>query len=118
MPSREKGVFSTTSLFLVDHIAQAEMGKIKCQGMLGKRDVEEGVVEILLIQARGEVEEKKVARGIGSEFRPDWLNRRAISKSMQCCFGSSKIEGATEVIHNFFFLWRRGFVGRLLWHES
>lgn len=111
MPSREKGVFSTTSLFLVDHIAQAEMGKIKCQGMLGKRDVEEGVAEILLIQARGEVEEKKVARGIGSEFRPDWLNRRAISKSIQCCFGSSKIEGATEVIHNFFFFVEKGFCG-------
>ena len=59
MLSREKGVFSMTSLFLVDHIAQAEMGKFNCRRMSGKRDVEEGVAEILLIQARGEVEEKK-----------------------------------------------------------
>ena len=113
MPSREKGVFSTTSLFLVDHIAQAEMGKINCQGMLGKRDVEEGVAEILLIQARGEVEEKKVARGIGSEFGPDWLNRGATSKSMRCCFESSKIEGAIGVIYNFYFVEKR-FYGEIV----
>ena len=107
MLSGKKGVFSMTSLFLADHIAQAEMEKINFQGMSRKRDVEEEVVDIFLIQARGEVEEKKVARGIGSEFGPDWLNRRATSKSMRCCFESSKIEGAIGVIYNFYFVEKR-----------
>jgi len=103
MLSGKKGVFSMTSLFLPDHIAQAEMEKINFQGMSRKRDVEEEVVDIFLIQARREVEEKKVARGIGSEFGPDWLNRGAASKS----FESSKIEGAIGVIYNFYFVEKR-----------
>ena len=51
-----------------------------------------------------------MARRIGSEFGPNWLNSGAVSKSMQCCFESSKIEGEIGVIHNFSFV-EKGFCG-------
>lgn len=87
----EKRVFSMTSLFLADHIAQADMGKIIRQWMSGKRDVEEEVATIFLIQVKGEVEEKKVVRRMWIEFRPDWLNRGAVSKGMKGHFGGGGV---------------------------
>lgn len=58
---------------------------------------------------------KKVVRRMWIEFRPDWLNRGAVSKGMKGHFGGGggKVDGEIRCINNFSFV-EKGVCGKTI----